>query len=113
PAVTERALARLIPYGYPGSRIVRYIEDDPGRPMRAVGTGVDPNSFGGLVMVGFLLAAGQLFGRNPIMSRWLSGPAFALCGLAMMLTYSRGAWVGAAAGLAIILVMRRRSWLPL
>ncbi len=112
PGITERALVRLVPYGYPGSRIVRYIEDDPARPMRAVGTGVDPNSLGGLMMVGFVLGAGQLFGRNPAVSRWLSGPAVALCGMAMMLTYSRGAWVGAAAGLGVILIMRRRAWLP-
>ncbi|MBA2454898.1 MAG: O-antigen ligase family protein [Chloroflexia bacterium] len=112
PGITERALVRLVPYGYPGSRIVRYIEDDPGRPMRAVGTSVDPNSFGGLLMVGFVLGAGQLFGRSPVVSRWLSGPAVALCGMAMLLTYSRGAWVGAAAGLGVILIVRRRAWLP-
>lgn len=110
--LTMRVLVRLVPYGYPGSRIVRYIEDDPVRPMRAVGTGVDPNSFGGLMMVGFVLGAGQLFGRHPIMSRWLSGPAVGVCGMAMLLTYSRGAWVGAAAGLMVILIMRRRTWLP-
>lgn len=112
PGVTERALVRLVPYGYPGSRIVRYIEDDPARPMRAVGTSVDPNSFGGLLMVGFVLGAGQLFGRSPVVSRWLSGTAVALCGLAMLLTYSRGASVGGAAGLFVILVVRRRAWLP-
>lgn len=112
PGITERALVRLVPYGYPGSRIVRYIEDDPGRPMRAVGTSVDPNSLGGLLMVGFVLGAGQLFGRNPVVSRWLSGPAVALCGMATLLTYSRGAWVGAAAGLGVILIVRRRAWLP-
>jgi O-antigen ligase len=30
----------------------------------------------------------------------------------MLLTYSRGAWVGGAAGLFVVLVMRRRAWLP-
>jgi polysaccharide biosynthesis protein PslJ len=112
PATTERALGRLVPYGYPDWRIVRYIEDDPGRPMRAVGTGVDPNSFGGLMMVGFLLGAGQVLSRQPVVSRWLSGSAASLCAIAMLLTYSRGAWVGAAAGLGLLLVMRRRTLLP-
>ena len=37
-ALTERVLVRLVPYGYPGSRIARFIEDDPARAMRAVGT---------------------------------------------------------------------------
>lgn len=112
PGVTERALVRLVPYGYPGSRIVRYIEDDPARPMRAVGTGVDPNSFGGLMMVGLILAAGQFLSRKPVVSRWLSGTAGGLAGLAVLLTYSRGAWVGAAAGIGLILLFRRRWLLP-
>lgn len=112
PGVTQNLLGRLVPYGYPSSEIVRYIEGNPGLPMRAVGTGVDPNSFGGLLMVGFVLAAGQLFGRSPVVNRWLTVPALGLCSLAMLVTYSRGAWVGAAAGLAVILVVRRRAWLP-
>jgi len=107
PAVTERALVRLIPYGYPGGRIVRYIEDDPFRPMRAVGTSVDPNSFGGLLMVGFVLAAGQVLVRRRSMPVALAGVAAGACGLAMLLTYSRGAWVGAFAGLLVIVVLRR------
>lgn len=112
PGLTERVLARLVPYGYPSGRIVRYIEDDPGRPMRAVGTGVDPNSFGGLLMVGFVLAVGQFCARNPMLSRWITGPAAMLTGSAMLLTYSRGAWVGAAAGVGLVLLVRRRAWLP-
>lgn len=113
PSVTERALTRLVPYGYPGARIVRYIEDDPARPMRAVGTGVDPNSYGGLLMAGTIIGAGQFLSRRPAVSRWLSGSALALGGLAMLLTYSRGAWVGAAAGIFLILLLRRRWLLPL
>lgn len=110
PGVTERALTRLVPYGYPSGRIVRYIEDDPLRPMRAVGTGVDPNSFGGLLMVGFVLTTGQVLVRNRSMPRGLAVLASATCGLAMLLTYSRGAWVGTVAGTALILLARRR-WL--
>lgn len=113
PGLTERVLVRLVPYGYPAGRIVRYIEDDPARAMRAVGTGVDPNSFGGLLMVGFVLAAGQFCARNPLISRWITGPAAILTASAMMLTYSRGAWVGAAAGVGLILLVRRRAWLPI
>jgi polysaccharide biosynthesis protein PslJ len=112
PARTEQALTRLVPYGYPGARIVRFIEDDPARPMRAVGTGVDPNSFGGLMAVGAILGAGQLLGRRPMVNRWLAGSAMALCSIALLLTYSRGAWIGALAGLAVILMLRRRALLP-
>ncbi len=110
PGLTERLLVRLVPYGYPGGRIVRYIEDDPARPMRLVGTGADPNSFGGLLMVGFVLAAGQLLVRRRSMPVALAGLACGACGLAMLLTYSRGAWVGAFAGVVLI-VLLRRPWL--
>lgn len=110
PSLTERVLVRLVPYGYPGGRIVRYIEDDPARPMRMVGTGVDPNSFGGLLMVGFVLAVGQLLVRRRSMPVALAGLMCGASGLAMLLTYSRGAWVGAIAGVVLI-VLLRRPWL--
>lgn len=109
--LTLRVLTRLVPYGYPGGRIVRYIEDDPARPMRAVGTAVDPNSFGGLLMVGFMLAAGALLVGPRIAPRWLACGALGLNGAAMLLTYSRGAWVGAFAGLLVLLWFLDRRWL--
>lgn len=107
PGVTERVLVRLVPYGYPGGRIVRYIEDDPLRPMRAVGTGVDPNSYGGLLVVGFVLAVGQLLVRRRSMPLALAAIASTLSGGALLLTYSRGAWVGAFAGVVVIVLLRR------
>jgi O-antigen ligase len=107
PSVTTNALTHLVPYGYPGSRIVRYIEDDPARPMRAVGTSVDPNSFGGLLMVGFVLAIGQLLARRRVVPPWAAGGATVLCGAVLLLTYSRGAWVGAFVGAGLIVVARR------
>ncbi len=114
PAFTERALIRLVPYGYPGGRIARYIEDDPSRPMRAVGTAVDPNSFGGLLMIGFVLSAGQFVVNHRSMPRLLAGASTAVCGLALLLTYSRGAWVGAATGVTIVLLLRKpRLLIPL
>lgn len=111
PDLTERVLVRLVPYGYPGSRIVRYIEDDPARAMRAVGTGVDPNSFGGLMMVGLVLAVGQVLSRRRVLPMPVLLGITAACGGAMMLTYSRGAWVGAAAGIGVLLWFRARRWL--
>jgi O-antigen ligase len=110
PTVTLKALSRLVPYGYPGSGIVRFIEDDPAKPMRAIGTSVDPNSFGGLLMVGFVLAVGQLLVRRRAVHPWIAGGVAALTGSAMLLSYSRGAWVGAFAGILLMVVLRRR-WL--
>jgi O-antigen ligase len=111
PGLTLRVLTRLVPYGYPGGRIVRYIEDDPARPMRAVGTSVDPNSYGGLLMVGFVLAAGSLLLGPRIAPRWLAFAALGLNGAAMLLTYSRGAWVGAFVGLLMLIWFLDRRWL--
>lgn len=110
PGLTLRVLARLIPYGYPSGRIVRYIEDDPARPMRAVGTAVDPNSFGGLLMVGFVLAAGALLVGPRLAPRWTAWGALGLTGAAMLLTYSRGAWVGAFVGLLVLFWFLDRRW---
>lgn len=114
PGVTMAALSRLIPFGYPSSRIVRYIEDDPSKAMRLVSTSVDPNSFGGLLAVIFVLAGSQVIARHRVVPRWLTVPTAALTGAAMLFTQSRGAWVGAAAGLAVVAVLRyRRLFIPM
>jgi O-antigen ligase len=110
PFVTLRILGRLVPYGYPAADIVRYIEDNPARAMRATGTSVDPNAFGGMMMVGFLLAMTQTLTPSRAIPGWLAGSVTALTGAALLLTYSRGAWVGAAFGVGFVLLFRRR-WL--
>lgn len=110
PGLTLRVLSRLIPYGYPSTRIVRYVEDDPAKPMRLISTSVDPNSFGGLLAVVFVLACAAAIARQRLLPRWLTGPVILLTGMAMLLTQSRGAWVGAAAGLAVLTLLRYR-WL--
>ena len=110
PGVTERVLIRLAPYGYPSSRIVRYIEDDPARAMRAVGTNVDPNSFGGLLVIGFVLAVSQVLVRHRLVPLPIAVGAASITGMATLLTYSRGAWVGAIVGTMVVVLFRRR-WL--
>jgi polysaccharide biosynthesis protein PslJ len=112
PGFAERMLARLIPLGYPDTRIVRFIEDDPGRAMRLVSTSVDPNSAGGMLAIVFIIGAVQLISRQPLIARWICLTAVPLTGLALLLTYSRGAWLGAAAGLAIVGILRYRWLIP-
>jgi hypothetical protein len=113
-APTEAVLSRLQPLGYPTERIVRWIEDDPTKPMRLTSTGVDPNSFGGLLMLALVLAVAQAVANRPLVPRWLTLPALPPLGLALLLTYSRGAWVGAAVGVAwLALVRYRRLVAPL
>ncbi len=114
PSITMAALSRLVPFGYPSSRIVRYIEDDPAKAMRLVSTSVDPNSFGGLLAVILVLAGSQIIARHRLIPRWMTVPTAALSGAAMLFTQSRGAWVGAAAGLALIALLRyRRLLIPM
>ena len=108
PQVTLLALARLIPYGYPSDRIVRYIEDDPAKPMRLTSTSVDPNSFAGLVAVVLVLAVVQGIARRPVLPRWLCWGVAAVLAPALLLTYSRAGWLGAAAGIGLAAVLRYR-----
>jgi hypothetical protein len=55
------ALTRLGPVGYPTSgRVLRYVEDDPAGLERAIGTSVDPNSFGGMLTVAAAVALGEV-----------------------------------------------------
>ena len=53
PDATEaRLLSLLRVFDYPtGDHILRYINDDPSLPQRATSTSVDPNAFGGLLIV--------------------------------------------------------------
>ncbi len=112
PSATFRVLIRLVPYGYPDTRVVRFIEDNPGNSMRAIGTGVDPNAFGGMLMLGFVLAVGLLFSRDRRLPLILHLAAVAITGLALLLTFSRGAWVGALVGASIIVWFRARYLVP-
>lgn len=50
-------LVGLGPLGYPTQgRVLRYVEDDPDGLERAIGTAVDPNSFGGMLAVAAAMA---------------------------------------------------------
>lgn len=111
-ARAEGLLARLAIVGYPTGKIIRRIEDDPAKAIRATGTGVDPNSFAGLLMVILVLLMAQFAARRPIVPRVvtiLAGPPVALC---LLLTQSRAAWLGAAVGIAFVAVLRYRWLLP-
>ena len=112
PTFTLAVLARLVPYGYPTSRIVRFIEDDPTKPMRLTSTSVDPNSFAGLLALAFVVGVAQFVARRPVVPRWLALVASVVSGLALLLTYSRAGWLGAAFGIGIVAIVRYR-WLLL
>lgn len=103
------ALGRL---GYPtGGRVLRYVEDDPGGLERAIGTSVDPNSFGGALALIYAIAAAQLWARRPVLPRPILAGAAAAMALCVFLTYSRAALGGLLVATVFLAVVReRRLW---
>ncbi|NBX47465.1 MAG: hypothetical protein EBT22_09805 [Chloroflexi bacterium] len=63
-----RLLAALEPLGYPvGDTVLRYRPDTD--ILRAIGTSIDPNMLGALLMIGGALAIPQLLATHPIWPR--------------------------------------------
>jgi hypothetical protein len=109
--LTTSLLTRLSVIGYPTDRVVRYIEDNPVLGERAVGTQVDPNSFGGLLVVITVLTGVALLARKPLLPRWLLGGFFLLDMTALVLTSSRSALLGVVlAGVLVATLRYRRLW---
>lgn len=110
PATAVELLSALGPLGYPtGPGVLRYLPD--GERLRAIGTSVDPNVFGAALMVAIVVLAAQLVSPRPALPR----PLLAGCGLAiasaLLLSLSRGSWVGTYAGLWFLALVGRRRLL--
>jgi|BarGraNGADG00212_2_1021979.scaffolds.fasta_scaffold06369_4 O-antigen ligase len=109
---TIRILDALARFNYPGGAgALRYIEDDPANPMRAIGTQIDPNVLGGLMILVAGLSAPQLASKNPVLPRALVAGMLGVQLLALYQTYSRGSLVGLAVGLLLVGVLRYRRLL--
>jgi len=106
------ALNALTRLGYPGGWVIRYIEENPELSERAIGTSVDPNSLGGLLLMMGALVGPQVVSRRPLFGRPLTLLIAGLVFLGVVLTFSRGAMLGLAAGLGFVAVMRYRRLLP-
>ncbi len=114
PQTSERFLGSLAVVGYPTERILRYVEDNPSLGLRATGTSVDPNSFGGMLALLVPLAAAQAMARSPRLPRTLALLALLAMASTLLLTRSRAAWIGAVVALAFLATVRyRRLWLPI
>ncbi len=102
------ALGRL---GYPRGDVLRYVEDNPLLGERAIGTWVDPNAYGGfLLMFGSVALANALNRKPAIGGRALAWLIFAPYPLALLLTQSRGAWLAFGGAIAFMALLRYR-WL--
>lgn len=111
----EEWLLRLRPLGYyrEGGPVLRYILDDPEQPERAIGTAVDPNLLGATLATLIPLALPQVFAARPVWPRSLIVLFLGTMGLALLLTFSRGAFIGAAAAVLALSLLRYRRLLPI
>ncbi len=111
--LTVRLLSALRIFDYPaGWGVLRFIRDDPLLPMRAIGTSVDPNILGGLLILVASLTVPQLFTQRPLFKRVLAVPILAVMGLCLILTFSRGSMFGLGCALALLGVVKYRRLLP-
>lgn len=109
--IATRLLTALGPLGYPsGGQVVKYIAYTD--TQRAIGTAIDPNIFGAMLMVIAVLVTSQVLAARPILDRRLLIVIAGVVGAALLLTYSRGSWIGALAGVLLMATFRyRRVWL--
>jgi len=70
---------------------------------RATGVFDQPNQLGTAALTGSLLALGFAFAKSG-RARWFATAAAGACALALVLSLSRGAWIGFAVGVAVLLV---------
>lgn len=107
-----RALNPLARLGYPAGMVaLRYINDDPNRPMRAIGTSIDPNILGAMLVIVLAVAGVQLVARRPVLRRGLLALCVIVMGGCLFLTYSRSSMVGVVAALGLVAVLRYRRLL--
>jgi polysaccharide biosynthesis protein PslJ len=103
-------LRSLGPLGYPRADVLRYVEDAGVRTtmLRATGTSIDPNVLGALLMTTGLLALPSALSaaRGRERALWLGG--LAVIGYGLLVSLSRGSWVGFAVGFAIVALARHR-----
>lgn len=113
-AATVWVLDRLARFDYPGGYgALRYIEDDPNGTMRAIGTAIDPNVLGGMMILVAGLLAPQLFARERLWPRWLTAIMLGTAMAALYLTYSRSALLGLATAVGLLALLKYRKLIPL
>ena len=108
----EAILNRLGRLGYPVGGVIRYRETSVTLlNERAIGTWIDPNGYGGfLLMIGALIAP-QLFAEKPVTKRWIVVGMLGLVVMALFLTDSRGSMLSLAAAFTFIAALRYRRLL--
>lgn len=117
--LTIRTLSLLRYVKYPdGPGVLRFINDDTSGTLRAISTSVDPNVLGGLMILMAGLTAPQVFASNdsstkPILPRWFIFTAIGAMFLCLVLTFSRGAFLGFGVSLVLIALAKYRRLIPI
>lgn len=111
-AIRMLSLLRYVKYPE-GAGVLRFINDDPEGTLRAISTSVDPNVLGGLMILVTALTAPQVFASKPLLRRGVTiGIALAMF-VCLILTFSRGAFLGLGFALFVIAFVKYRRLLPL
>jgi O-antigen ligase len=111
PAGTStQLLSSLGSLGYPRTSILRYIADT--KTLRATGTAIDPNILGSMLMITSALGINQLLSPRPVIKRTLLIPLVGVMLLCLLLTFSRGSWVGLMAAMLFLALFKyRKLWI--
>ena len=101
--LATRLLSALRVFRYPsGPGVLRFVEDNPQLPMRAIATSVDPNVLGAVLILTIGLGAPHLFAAEPVFRRRWLVLCLGLMGICLLLTYSRGSMAGLGAALLFL-----------
>ena len=106
-------LSALRPFGYPaGPGVLRYVLDDPSELKRATGLWIDPNAYGGFLLVVGALGLPQVFAKRPVLARPAALLCMGLIAAALLLSVSRGAMLGFVLVALVMGTLRyRQIWL--
>lgn len=110
--ISNGLLNRLVIFDYPAGWVLRFILDDPTNNQRAISTSVDPNVFGGLMIMMTAVAAPQIAAPRPLFPRWMSIVMVGTMVLALALTFSRGSMAGLVVALTPLALLRYRNLIP-
>ncbi|HVO41978.1 MAG TPA: O-antigen ligase family protein, partial [Aggregatilineales bacterium] len=113
PDTANQALNSLGRFGYPMGIVVRWVNDDPMQAERAIGTWVDPNSFGFLLMMAGVVTGTQILSDRPVTGkRWIAFLMMIPILGALYFSRSRQAQVALVAALVFLALLRYRWLIP-
>jgi len=109
-------LSRLSAIGYPTVDVLRYVpgaNDTYTSQLRAIGTSVDPNVFGGTLMLALVVILVQWASPRPVLRKSVLMLLALPTAAGVLLSLSRASWAGLAVGLLFLGGLRYRRILVL